>query len=248
MFYITLPSNASMDIYPNNKISHYYTQLPQEINLQGDGEYEAALVEINYVHSFYNVQPEEVWLHYRFDGQSYNLALGAGYYKPENLIVSLNELIYSLAEHSARDALKFHFEPINQKAVVHLKHENSMLTISERLQKVLQLADRTMRGEGAFYSQGAVLLNDTLSCMYVYSDIVKERAVGDKLVSLLRIVPIVGKEGHVIYKSFSLPHYIPLSRQQFRTVEIVVTDDAGRPMRFESGRVVVTLHFRRRQL
>ena len=42
-FYVTLPSNASMDIYPDNAISHYTTRLRQPIDLEGD--WEVALVE-----------------------------------------------------------------------------------------------------------------------------------------------------------------------------------------------------------
>jgi hypothetical protein len=45
-FYVTLPSNSSMDIYPNNKQSSFKTKLAKEINFPDN--YEVALVEISY--------------------------------------------------------------------------------------------------------------------------------------------------------------------------------------------------------
>lgn len=248
MFYMTLPSNASMDVYPDNKISHYFTQLPQEINLRDEGEHEMALVEINYVHSIYNVDGEECWMQYRANGLNYNLQLSPGHYKPSTLIDGLNKIVQSLSETTAREYLKFYYNPINQKASLFLSNENTKLQISERLQRILKFEERKMSGNRSYFGQGVVSLDDKLSCLYVYCDLVKERIVGDKLTPLLRIAPLVGKEGQVVYKSFSTPHYLPLSRQQFRTVEILVADDTGKAVRFESGRIVVTLHFRQRQL
>ena len=245
-FFVTLPSNSSMDVYPDNKISHYTTQLPQEINLQ-DSEYEVALVEINYVHSFYNVQSGDCWLQYKVDRAVYMLQLAAGHYKPETLIGSLNKLVQTLSEENARNYLKFYFEPINQKASVTITNESTTLKMSASLQRKLQLEERNLRGNKTYFGQGAVSLNDTLSCIYVYCDLVKERVVGDKLVPLLRIVPVVRKPGQVVYKSFYPPQYFSLSHQQFRTVEIYLTDDTGNLIKFESGRVVVTLHFRPQQ-
>ena len=43
-FYITLPSNASMDLFPKNTLTSYTTKLSSAIKLEG--EYEVALTEI----------------------------------------------------------------------------------------------------------------------------------------------------------------------------------------------------------
>ena len=49
MFYITLPSNSSMDIYPDNKISSFKVNLPE--TLQVDSEHwEVALKQIQIPH------------------------------------------------------------------------------------------------------------------------------------------------------------------------------------------------------
>ena len=42
-FYITLPSDASSDVYPDNTVANYTTKLSQRIHL--NGEYEVALAD-----------------------------------------------------------------------------------------------------------------------------------------------------------------------------------------------------------
>ena len=37
-FYLTLASNASMEMYPDNTLAHYITDLPQRIDLTGEWE------------------------------------------------------------------------------------------------------------------------------------------------------------------------------------------------------------------
>ncbi|GFV41636.1 uncharacterized protein TNCV_3627871 [Trichonephila clavipes] len=52
-FYVTLPSDSSMHFFPENKISHFKTQLPSPVCLKG--EWEVGLSEIIYPHSWLNV-------------------------------------------------------------------------------------------------------------------------------------------------------------------------------------------------
>ena len=75
----------------------------------------------------------------------------------------------------------------------------------------------------------------------------ESRVVGHSVVPLLRIVPIEGKHGDVVSKSFDNVQYIPVLHKEFTTIEIDIRDDAGRRVPFERGRVTVTLHFRRRK-
>jgi hypothetical protein len=54
MFYLTLPSNSSMDYFPDNTLTHFTTRLPQMMDL--DGSCEIGLAEIQYPHSWYNIK------------------------------------------------------------------------------------------------------------------------------------------------------------------------------------------------
>ena len=52
-FYVTLPSNSSMQYFPDNKTSNFVTKLSRTLQL--DGEWEVGLAEIDYPHTWYNV-------------------------------------------------------------------------------------------------------------------------------------------------------------------------------------------------
>ena len=49
-FYVTLPSNSSMDLYPNNTLTQFTVQLKEPLRL--DVQYDVALVELTYKHSW----------------------------------------------------------------------------------------------------------------------------------------------------------------------------------------------------
>ncbi|KAI2647385.1 hypothetical protein H4Q32_030010 [Labeo rohita] len=50
-FYVTLPCNSSLTVYPENRISSFTTRLAKTINLKGD--WQVALAEIKYPRSWY---------------------------------------------------------------------------------------------------------------------------------------------------------------------------------------------------
>ena len=53
-FYVMLPSNSSMQYFPDKKTSNFLTKLPRTLQL--DGEWEVGLAEIDYPHTWYNVR------------------------------------------------------------------------------------------------------------------------------------------------------------------------------------------------
>jgi hypothetical protein len=78
--------------------------------------------------------------------------------------------------------------------------------------------------------------------MYVYCPL-----VGDAQVPFLRIVPVEGRHGEMITRVFDPMQYCHLLQRRFQTVEIDIRDDTGSLVPFERGRVVVTLHCRKRK-
>ena len=53
-FYLTLPSNASLNEFPNNKTTSYRVKLPQSIDLEG--VWEVGLYSISYPNTWYTLQ------------------------------------------------------------------------------------------------------------------------------------------------------------------------------------------------
>ena len=81
--------------------------------------------------------------------------------------------------------------------------------------------------------------------LYVYTSSVEPRVDGDSVVPLLRIVPIEGKHGDLVSKSFDNVQYVSVLHKEFTTVEVDIRNDAGRSVPFERGGTTVTCHFRR---
>ena len=83
--------------------------------------------------------------------------------------------------------------------------------------------------------------------LLVYCDVVEHVVVGDVKAPLLRTVNIIGKEGLTVNRIFQTVQYFPVQRKQFSTIEIDLRDNTGRPVPFQRGKVIVTLHFRRKR-
>ena len=81
--------------------------------------------------------------------------------------------------------------------------------------------------------------------LYVYTDIVEPHPVGDTQANLLRIVPVKDEESGIVSEEFATPLHFRLSRTNFNTVTIFITDDNGNEVPFEDATVQVTLHFDR---
>ncbi|GIX93061.1 uncharacterized protein CDAR_170951 [Caerostris darwini] len=83
---------------------------------------------------------------------------------------------------------------------------------------------------------------------YVYSDIVQPVVVRHVEAPLLRVVRISGNDGDVINVLYDRPHYFPVIRQSFQTIEIEIRLNSGNLVPFEREKVIIVLHFRMRQI
>ena len=86
--------------------------------------------------------------------------------------------------------------------------------------------------------------NRGFSSLYVYCDAAESIPVGDIKAPLLRMVVADENFGDMIHKLYTTPQYVPVSKNKFNTLKIDIRNDTGRPVPFEFGKVVATLHFR----
>ena len=89
-------------------------------------------------------------------------------------------------------------------------------------------------------------MNRGIGAIYEYSDIIQTKLVGDLSVPLLSVVPLRGVFGEMTYKEYTSPVYTPLANHVFSKIEMYITDSAGRPVPFSSGKVTVLLHFKQK--
>ena len=93
-FYLTLPSDASMDVFPNNKIGSYHVKLPQAVDLHGD--WEAGLYSISYPNTWYTLRKLENHLYYSTNGYIFkkSASVDFGYYdNVKDLIDAINKAL-----------------------------------------------------------------------------------------------------------------------------------------------------------
>jgi hypothetical protein len=103
-----------------------------------------------------------------------------------------------------------------------------------------------------------VEMNQGLNLIFVYSDVVEYNVVGHTSVPLLRVIPfkidsttVTDEEGgntYHVHREFVHPHYLPVSKSYFDTVNITIKGDLGQNIPFTKGKVTVKLHFRKRVL
>ena len=248
-FYITLPSNASMDFYPTNTTSNYTIHMPRTIYLQG--KYEVALAEIQYPHTWTTTKlNEEYFIQFRPVGaMTYKTTiLPGGYYKTVlDLCEEINERIFQ--RHGERNTVIFKYHEATRK--VYIKTNEYEVTFSKALAdmlgfKLFSLDDKwydtlTLADYPADIHLGFYTL-------YVYCSLCEAQVVGDYYVPLLRTVAIRGDNGDLIMKTFDQPHYVPVNTSKFDTIEMNIKDDQGENVAFESGKVLCKLHFRQRAI
>ena len=83
-----------------------------------------------------------------------------------------------------------------------------------------------------------------INYMMLYCDLLEHVPVGDTKAPLLRIVNANGTNGEIVHHLYDEPRYIPLQKKNFDSIELDLRDDLGKPIAFENGKLVVTLHFR----
>ena len=266
MFYLTLPSNSSLAYFPDNKASHFTTKLPQPQEL--DGEYEVGLAELQFSNSYRNVLKDKVYFEFESveeitSGGNSGVAsrkhclrveVPDGLYESNKYFITvLNKLATTrLVEFGATKtdpAVKFYYNPATRRASITMFMENTSLQLSPALMDILGISPETVvTGVGKYFGTHSMDLDQNVKSIFVYTDLVQPRPVGDVVVPLLRTLPPVDKEKETMHYMFEKPHYMPLARFQFDTVEILLTSDKGQPISFEHGHSIVTLHFRRKRL
>lgn len=89
-------------------------------------------------------------------------------------------------------------------------------------------------------------VNRGLTSLYIYSPIVESQLVGDTLAPLLRVVCVNGVFGQHVNVKFNNIYYLHLRSSFIDHVEVYIRDDIGNLIPFDTGRVVIILHFRKK--
>ncbi|GFV34582.1 uncharacterized protein TNCV_1448881 [Trichonephila clavipes] len=226
----TLPS--SLDVSLENKISHFKTQLPSPVCL--NGAWEVGLSEIIYPHSWLSVNKTNNYFLYKAgDGNissTVKRTIDVGCYETMLDIISAVQLV--LPKNPNR------FTIIYNKATKRVKI-NAVQGSSLHLENL---------GELLGFKRNAIIIGNmksefvadawsNFSVFYVYSDLISPQIVGDTQAPLLRIVRTKGKDGETISQYYDRPQYLPLVRHSFQTIQSELRLNSGDFVPFERGQI-----------
>ena len=234
-FYLTLPSNASMDVFPDNKIGSYHVRFPQTIDL--NGEWEVGLYSISDSNTWYTLQFKQNHIYYSLDGgKSFwsSAIVDYGYYTsmPE-LIKSINT---AMKKELGNTNITFSFNPRTHKVGVTLATKHCV-GLYGQLSKILGFGGEDVKVRISKESPYVAELH-SITSIYVYCNIVQPQIVGNTSVPLLRTIPVGGKSGDVITKTFTNMQYVPVQTKSFEDIEILLRTDTGDLVPFERGKVI----------
>lgn len=274
-FYLTLPSNASSNLFPSNSKSHYRVALPRQIRLKEEEDWEVGLHHAVYPLSWFDIPREcthsHIMLHHSDDFKVCTL--------PEGMYRTALEVMEGLLR-----CLK-EFDPLPTSTVevdnewnVTFKSQDEWVAITVPVAQTLGWLTRektTRPGvqiSGSFttshkhgYEWCVILPQTTVSfpgsfiiqpptslcpCKHkivqVLTNLVEPWQVGDQRLPLLHEMVPYGKFRETILEEKERCHYLPLRTKTFQTVEIYLTNGIGQLLSFLDGTVNVVLHFRRR--
>ena len=258
-FYITLPSNSSLQYYGLQPMSNYRTRLAKAIHLDV-AEWEVGLAEFIYPITWHNIRKAtfRVKAHKNDTWTWREGQLPDGHYNDvQNLVDNLNEQIESVLERS--DLVKFLYHKRTSRVKVYIE-KGYAIVLAQELSQPLGFGDKTnceissnetdcdmtRISDKTVTSPFNADVNRGLRSLFIHCDIVQPQLVGDQYVPLLRTVAVRGQTGDVVAESFSNIHYMSIERSTFQEIEIHITDDMGQKTTFQQGRVIVKLHFRRK--
>lgn len=264
-FYLQCPSNASMHIFPNNKLSQYTIHL--ETPLEVGDAYEVGLCEIQYPQSWDNIRrgSNRIPVSFKKKGSDEiephpDIEIPPGYYD------SLPELI-EIIRHAYSTNKEYTFEmkglKINYNKTTRRVHVNAetmrlmandiefsstvTLTLKDDVARTLGFQDGTKISTGeSIVSEFPATVTGGFHQMYVYTDIIPPQPHPDGNVSILRTIAIDGKPNQeYLSKRFQNVYYMPLSKDVISTISFAILDDTGKRVGFNFGKVLLILHFRR---
>jgi len=256
-FYLTLPSDSSSKYYPDNTTASFRTKLSERINL--DGEYEFGLAQLVYPHSWFNFNNSDgrYRIHYKKDEAEIDekeeeegveardggtdFIFSSGQFPNEETL--LNAMSTKL---KIRHGIHFRWNPWLRKVQLVIADKEGSVFMSDDLVSLFGFENNGPFKSGKHFATHTFDLYSNMRMLYIYSDIASYSLVGDTKAPLLRVCDTDGEYGQMVQKIFTHPQYVPLARNDFDTIEVNISNELGKPVPFEFGKSVVTLHFRRR--
>ena len=244
--YITLPSESSKDLFPENNPSEYIVRLPHWIQLKG--EWEIGLHSIAYT-QWKIIQHLDGTISYTYPDNG-TTKTGTGgktrkhYSSVDEYVSSINE---SLEESRVNNEIEFTID-LNGKVTVSLA---TGYKVRLRREQAIVLGFMNFEDSAETYDVKDTDTGPYKANLYretnilVYCNIVQPQIVGDRLIPLVAIVPYQKTtETYETFYAVENIHYIPVQTKAFQNIKVHLRSSTEEPIPFEHGRAAITLHLK----
>ena len=245
-FYITLPSESSKDLFPENNPSEYIVRLPHWIQLKG--EWEIGLHSIAYT-QWNIIQHLDGTISYTYPDNG-TTKTGTGgktrkhYSSVDEYVSSINE---SLEESRVNNEIEFTIDLDGKVTVslapgykVRLRREQAIVLGFMNFEDSAETYDVKDTDTGSYKAN---LYRETN--ILVYCNIVQSQIVGDRLIPLVAIVPYQKTtETYETFYAVENIYYIPVQTKAFQNIKVHLRSSTEEPIPFEHGRATITLHLK----
>ena len=255
-FYHILPSNTSVEMFPNNSASSYRT--PVNPPYQLDGEWEVAMTGITYSNCINPIANDEVMLtttkkkkeeeeEEEEKTTTTTIILPTAYFQtPEQVCAYITQKI-------AHRDIVFTYDVHTKRVHLQIKADGLHLRLGTDLCDVLAFARALFTRKGRYTADGELSLTRRIHYFYIYSNIGELVRVGDTEAPLLAVTAFnnskkqFGDDLHE--RTFRHPYYVRVKQDTITLIEIAIYDGAGQLVPFHSdAKTTVRLHFRRCRL
>ena len=256
MITITLPSNASMDLFPQNTCQDYTTQLASDLNLNGN--FEVALKRLQYPYNWSGLEGDDCKVKFSYKSFKAKTPITEEIQIPEVDYTNVAELVSALITAIYTQTTDPHFQEIafqlkGSRLWVSLK-SGVKIEFSNRVRIILGFVENPGWVSEAseinhfFSNDYDVDIRGGRHTLFVYSDIVEHSIVGDTIQPLLGTASIGGSPGNIVVYEPQILDWTSLRSNEIRTIRIYIRDEVGEVIPFKGGRVIVTLHLRKRPI
>lgn len=245
-FYVTLPSNASAQVYPKNQIWNYRTKLAKAIVLSEP--HEVGLVEFQYPRVWYSFPKTDAVVKV-YNGKNrvksaFTMDIGV-YESIQAIVKAFNARI---STNTQLEGVSMHYSSVKNRVYFLGSTEDSTITFVGRLATILGFKDgeafplpTTDRSHITPYPAD---IHARCYTFYIYSDIVDYQLVGDSHVPLLRCINVAAEQRRIPTLTYDRPQYTSLSKNVIDDIEISIKNDQNGYIPFLYGKVIAKLHFR----
>jgi hypothetical protein len=246
-FYVTLPSNSSLQFYPNNTCTNYVSKLKSTIELEGP--HEVALSEISFPFNWTPVIDGGIIV------RNNKLKTHETIKLTWTIDQNINEIIDYLNKTLHKKSFAHFFSYNSQTYIISVFIPNDFAiefvgSTHKELGFKFKIIEASPRNNLFHASTPIPPIANKLSSIFVYTDIIDHQFVGDSFAPLLRTISVPNslRYGDNINHNNIQPHYVPVCKANFDNIEIDLRSDTGEPIQFASGKVIVKLHFRPKRI